>query len=141
MIDNQPAADISKHKTKKVPIHERSVRVGDFIVINGHRVNRTSLRQRFVEEGYQVHQTTHFLFFIREVEPKTILVHWFTPEDLHPNISHHLAVELKPFDIITSNQCLGELMTGIVGGTVFPDDVRRAWNYFGANTLQRLLIL
>ena len=32
-------------------------------------------------------------------------------------------------------------MTGIIGGTVFPDDVRRAWNYFGANTLQRLLTL
>ena len=31
-------------------------------------------------------------------------------------------------------------MTGIMGGTLFPDDVRRAWNYFGANTLQRLLI-
>lgn len=32
-------------------------------------------------------------------------------------------------------------MTGIVGGTLFTDDVRRAWNYFGANTLQRLLML
>jgi len=141
MIDNQPVANTPTHQSKKIPIHERSVRVGDVIVINGHGINRTSLKQRFVEEGYQVHQTAHFLFFTREAEPKTILVHWFTPQDFHTNIPHHLAVELKPFDIITSNQCLGELMTGIIGGTVFPDDVRRAWNYFGANTLQRLLIL
>ena len=31
-------------------------------------------------------------------------------------------------------------MTGIIGGAHFPGDVRRAWNYFGANTLQYLLI-
>jgi SAM-dependent methyltransferase len=141
MIDNQPITEAPAHPTRKIPIHERSVRVGDVIVVNGYRVNRTLLKQRFTEGGYQAHETPHFLLFTREAEPKTILVHWFRPEDFHTNISHQLAVELKPFDIITSNQLLGELMTGIVGGALFPDDVRRAWNYFGANTLQRLLIL
>jgi SAM-dependent methyltransferase len=111
------------------------------IVVNAYRVNRTLLKQRFAEGGDQTHETPHFLLFTREAEPKTILVHWFKPEDFHTNIPRHLVVELKPFGVITSNRHLGELMTGIVGGTLFPDDVRRAWNYFGANTLQRLLIL
>ena len=134
-------AGVAHPRTRKIPIDERSVRVGDVIVVNGYRVNRPSLIQRFAEGGYQAHETLHFLLFTREVEPKTILVHWFTPDDFHPNISHHLTEELRPFHIITSNQILGELMTGIVGGTLFPDDVRKAWNYFGANTLQRLLVL
>jgi hypothetical protein len=30
-------------------------------------------------------------------------------------------------------------MCGYCGGALFPGDVQRAWNYFGANTLQRLL--
>lgn len=129
------------HKKKQIPIHERSVRVGDVIVVNGCRVNLASLKHRFAEGGYQARETPHFLLFTRDEEPKIVLVHWFIPEDLHTNISHHLVEELKPFGLITSNQYLGELMTGIVGGTLYPDDVRRAWNYFGANTLQRLLTL
>lgn len=141
MIDNQPTTEAPAHPTRKIPIRERSVRVGDVIVVNAYRVNRTLLKQRFAEEGYQAHETPHFLLFTREAEPRTILVHWFRQEDFHTNIPRHLVVELKPFGIITSNRHLGELMTGIVGGTLFPDDVRRAWNYFGANTLQRLLIL
>ncbi len=141
MIDKQPIAEAPTHPTKKIPIQERSIRVGDMIVVNGYRANRTLLKQRFAEGGYQVHETAHFLLFTREAAPKTILVHWFKPEELHTNLSHHLVVELKPSGIITSNHSLGELMTGIIAGTLYPDDVRRAWNYFGANTLQRLLSL
>jgi SAM-dependent methyltransferase len=141
MIEKQPIAEAPAHHTRKIPIHERSVRVGDVIVVNGHGVNHTLLKQRFAEGNYHLHETKHFLLFTRAVEPKTILVHWFTPEELHTNLSHHLAEELKPCGMITSNQVLGELMTGIVAGTRYPDDVRRAWNYFGANTLQRLLTL
>jgi SAM-dependent methyltransferase len=141
MTSVQRDAEITHPRTRKIPIDERSVRVGDVIVVNGYRVNRLLLKQRFSEGGYQTHETPHFLLFTREAAPKTILVHQFTPEDFHTNIPRHLTVELKPFNIITSNQILGELMTGIVGGTLYPDDVRRAWNFFGANTLQRLLVL
>jgi SAM-dependent methyltransferase len=127
--------------TGSISIQERSVRVGDVIVVNGYRVKHARLERQFADAGYQVHETKHFLLFTRAEEPKLILVHWFAPEDLHTNLSHHLAEELKPLGVITSNQVLGELMTGIVGGTLYHDDVRRAWNYFGANTLQRLLLL
>jgi len=141
MIDHQPNAQTSMQQVRPIPIHERSVRVGDVIVVNGYRARRSSLKASFAEGGYQVHETKHFMLFIRVEEPKLILVHWFAPEDLHTNLSHHLAEELKPFGVIPSNQVLGELMTGIVGGTLYPDEVRRAWNYFGSNTLQRLLLL
>ena len=140
MIDNQPPQTATP-QARKIPIQDRSVRVGNVVVVNGYHVNRSLLKQRFAEGGFQVHETPHFLLFTRETEPKTVLVHWFAPEDLHTNIPRHLTVELKPFNIITSNQILGELMAGIVGGTLYSDDVRRAWNFFGANTLQRLLVL
>lgn len=141
MVEQQRKLHNTHRTTRKIPIQDRSVRVGDVIVVNAHGVNRALLKQRFTEGGYQVHETPHFLLFLREVEPKTILVHFFTPEAFHTNLSHHLVEELKPFGILTSNRVLGEFMTGIVGGTFYPDDVRRAWNYFGANTLQHLLIL
>ncbi|MGH2496938.1 MAG: methyltransferase domain-containing protein [Ktedonobacteraceae bacterium] len=140
MIDNQPVANAPAYQTKKIPIQERSVRVGEVIVVNGHGVNQTSLKQRFAEGGYQAQQTTHFLLFTREAEPKTILVHSFKPEEINSNIVHYLVQELKPFNIIPHSEQLGELLAGIIGGTVYPGDVRRAWNYFGANTLQRLLV-
>ncbi len=140
MIDNQPITEAPAHPTRKIPIHERSVRVGDVIVVNAYRVNRTLLKQRFAEGGYQAHETPHFLLFTREAEPKVILVHWFKPEEINSNIVHYLVQELKPSSIISSSERLGELLTGIIGGTVFAGDVQRAWNYFGANTLQRLLV-
>lgn len=101
--------------------------------------NHHLLKQRFAEGGYHLQETKHFLLFTRAEEPKIIQVHWFAPEEITTNIPGYLSEELKPFDVIHSNQQLGELFAGIVGGTLYPGDVRRAWNYFGANTLQRLL--
>lgn len=141
MPDKQSAAQTAVQQARTTSIQERSIRVGDVIVVNGYRVNRSALTARFAEGGYCVRETRHFLLFTRAEKPKLILVHWFAPEELHTNLSHYLAEELKPFDVITSNYVLGELMTGIVGGTLYPDDVRKAWNYFGANTLQHLLTL
>src|SRR5258708_10550738 len=140
MTKNQATINDADPKTRKVPIQERSVLVGDLIVVNGHDVNRALLKRRFAEGGYQAQETRHFLLFTRETAPKTTLVHLFATEEFNTNISHHLVQELKPCGIITSNQRLGELMTGILGGALCPGDVRRAWNYFGANTVQYFLI-
>lgn len=140
MTKNQTTINDANPKIKQVSIQERSILVGEMIVVNGHGVNLTLLKQRFVEGGYQIHETTHFLLFRRSEVPSTILVHWFLPEEINTNITHYLVQELKPFGIITRSEHLGELLAGIVGGTQFPGDDRRAWNYFGANTLQRLLV-
>ena len=107
--------------------------------MNGYRANRISLKGRFAEGGYQLHETKHFWLFTRAEEPQTILVHWFAPEEMTTNVPGYLAEELKPFGLVNSNHQLGEVFAGIVGGALFPNDVQRAWNYFGANTLQRLL--
>jgi Methyltransferase domain len=123
---------------KRVPIQERSIVVGNFIVINGYRVNLALLKQRFTEGGYQIHETPHFLLFLRDEAPGVIVVHWFAPDKMDADVKHYITRELKPYGILTQSQHYGEILSGIVG-SLFPDDVRRAWRYFGANTLQRFL--
>jgi SAM-dependent methyltransferase len=125
-------------QTEEIQMQERSVCVGDLLVMNGNGLNQRALKRRFLQSGYQIQETLHFFYCTREMAPSTILVHRFAPADLHTNISRHLVEEMRPFGCIPNSVRLGEFMTGIVG-TAFPGDVRRAWNYFGANTLQRLL--
>lgn len=138
-MPEQPATlHDADRKTRKISIQERAIPVGDFIVVNGYRTNRDALKQRFSVGGYQVHETTHFLLFIRAEEPRTILVHWFAPEEMNADVKHYLTQELKPFRVITHMHQFGELLAGIVG-SLFPDDVQRSWRYFGSNTLQRFL--
>ncbi len=93
MIDPPPHVQTSVQQVRTTPIQERSVRVGDVIVVNGYRVNLSSLIARFAEGGYQVHETQHCQLFIRAEVPKLILVHWFAPEDLHTNLSHSSRTE------------------------------------------------
>ena len=130
-----PSGEVSQ---VQVPIQERVIRVGNFLVINAYRANRTLLKQRFTDGGYQIHETPHFLLFLRSEAPGIIIVHWFAPEEMHADLKHYVVQELKPFGIITQSQHFGELVSGIVG-SLFPDDVRRSWRYFGENTLQRFL--
>jgi SAM-dependent methyltransferase len=124
--------------SRKTPIQERSLVVGNFVVINGYRVNLASLKRRFTEGGYQAHETPHFLLFLRNAAPGVIVVHWFAPDKMDADVKHYITRELKPYGILTQSQNYGEILSGIVG-SLYPDDVRRAWRYFGANTLQRFL--
>lgn len=139
MTENQPALHTSSPQHKRVSIQERSVLVEDIIVVNGHGANLALLKQRFAEGGYQVQETPHFLLFTRSEAPTTVLVHLFASEELHADIKHFVTLELKPSGILNSSQRFGEVLAGIVG-SFFPTDVRRAWSYFGANTLQRFLM-
>jgi Methyltransferase domain len=132
------AGDASQRTLKQVPIQEKSIVVGNFIIVNGYRVSLSSLKKRFVEGGYQVHETPHFLLLLRDEAPSVIVVHWFAPEEIDADVKHYLTQELKPYGIITQSRYYGEILGGIVS-SLFPDDVRRAWRYFGANTLQRFL--
>lgn len=130
---------LDSFQMEEIQMLERAVPVGDIFVMNGAGLNQRALKRRLLQSGYQVQETPHFFYCTREKAPATILVHWFAPDDLHTNISRHLVEEMKPFGCIPNSARLGEFMTGIVG-TTFPENVRRAWNYFGANTLQRLLL-
>ena len=139
MTGNQAIFNSSNPRHKSVSIQERSVLVGDIIVVNGHGANLTLLKQRFAEGGYQIQEKPHFVLFTRSEAPTTVLVHLFAQEELHADIKHFVTLELKPSGILNSSQRFGEVLAGIVG-SFFPTDVRRAWSYFGANTLQRFLI-
>src|SRR5579884_1784865 len=134
MIDHQPVAATAARRSRKVPIQERSVLVGDIVIVNGYGVNRLRLQQRFSEGGYAVQETPHFLLFTREEAPSTILVHWFGPEQLDADMKHYVALELEPLGLLRSSYRYGEILAGIVG-SFYPQDIRRAWKYFGANTL------
>lgn len=47
MIDNQSAWHTPAHQPKKIPIYERSVRVGDVVVINAHRAKPSPAQAAF----------------------------------------------------------------------------------------------
>ena len=139
MTENQATINATHHKTKKVSIQERSVLVEDMIVVNGHGVNRILLKQRFAEGGYQVQETAHFMLFTRSEVPKTILVHWFAPEEMNADIKHYVVYELQPLGLITQSSDFGKVLSGVVG-SFFPKDAHFAWHEFGAKTLQRFLL-
>lgn len=124
---------------KGIPIQDRSVLVGDIIVVNAYRVNRAALKRQFTQGGYQVQETSHFLLFTRLISPTTILVHWFSPEEMNADIKHYLIYELKPLGLLTQSHHFGAILSGIVG-SFFPDNARAAWHGFGANTLRRFLL-
>lgn len=131
---------LDSFQMEEIQMPERSVPVGDVWVMNGNGLNQRALKRRLLQSGYQVQETPHFFYCTREKEPSAILVHWYALADLHSSIVSHLVEEMRPFGRVPNSARLGELMTGIVG-TLFPENVRRGWNYFGANTLQRLIAL
>jgi SAM-dependent methyltransferase len=139
MTENQATINDANPQTKKVPIQERSVLVGDMIVVNGHGVNRTLLKQRFAEGGYLVQETPHFLLFTRSEAPTTILVHRFTPEEMNADIKHYVVYELQPLGLIQQSSDFGAIFSGVIG-SFFPKDAHFAWHEFGAKTLQRFLL-
>ena len=139
MSENQLSVDDERVQRKKVSIQERSVSIGDIIFVNGYGASLSLLKQRFAQGGYTSCETSHFLLFTRSTVPTTILVHWFDPEQIDADMKHHVMHELKPLGLVPDAQRFGEILAGIVS-SFFPQDVRRAWRYFGANTVQRFLV-
>ena len=128
--------EISQANPKKISSRERTIVVGDVIGINGYRVNRTALKQRFAEGGYQSQETPHFLLFTRSEPPTTVVVHWFAPDALDANLGDHVIQELKPLGILAQAQDFSDVF-GAVVGSLYPHDVQRAWHLYGTNTLRR----
>lgn len=134
---NQTASTPITHTTqqKRIPIQERSCKVNDVIGINGYRVKRDLLKYRFVEGGFALHETPHFLICTREDNP-TIIVHWFAPLAIDAELGHYFLEELKPLGLIEHPQRFGDVFCAIIG-SLFPHDLDQAWHLFGSNTLQR----
>jgi len=122
---------------RKVRIQERSFTMGNIVGVNAYRVNRALLKQRFVQEGgYQLHETEHFLLFTRDQAPKTVLVHWFAPEEIDANIGDTFLAELKAPGLLQNEHHFGDVF-GAVVFSLFPSDPMQGMSIYGKNTLRR----
>src|SRR5438067_1596824 len=122
---------------KRVSIKERAFTVGGVIGINGYRVNKVALKQRFAEGGgYQVDETPHFLLFTRVQAPKTVIVHWFAPEEIDADIGQYFLQELKPLGLFEQGHSFGDLFAAIVF-SLSPYDIQKTLHLYATNTLQR----
>ncbi len=142
MSESQTTITTAHPTPKRVSIQERSLLVGDIIAVNGYRVYREALKQRFAEGGYQVKETPHFLLFTRREVPRTVIVHWFAPEEIDADLGDYMMRELKPLGLLTQPEHFSDVFGAIVG-SLSPDDVQRAWHIYGTNTLRtyhRLLL-
>src|SRR6266581_9752353 len=93
MTEQQPASEQTHRAPRKISIQDRSVRVGEMVVVNGYQVNHTALKQRFAEGGYERQETSHFLLFTRKAAPSTLLVHWFAPDTPYERIHQAITDE------------------------------------------------
>lgn len=101
-------------KTRKIPIQDRTVLVGDLVIVNGHRINHHSLKRQFARGGYHVQETPHFLLFTRQTAPSPIVVHWFTPETPASEIEQYMDHELHLLDGIQQSVDHRTLLKGIL---------------------------
>src|SRR5262245_48813723 len=114
MTQDQSPSPATSLKTRKISFQERSVHIGEFVVVNGYRVNLTLLKQRCAEGGYQLDETAHFLLFTRTPAPSTLLVHRFAPDAMNAAIGDYLLQELKPLGVLTTEQQFGDLFGAVV---------------------------
>ncbi|MGB8343548.1 MAG: class I SAM-dependent methyltransferase [Ktedonobacteraceae bacterium] len=133
MSDSQTSA---RNKPRQVPIQERAISVGNVVGVNGYRVNLASLKQRFGEDGYQLHETPHFLLFRREQTPSTVVIHWFPPEAIDTDIEYYFMQELQQSGILVKPQDYTDIFTVVVG-SLFPHDAQKAFYLYATNTLRR----
>ncbi len=100
---------------KKISIRERSILVGDIIAVNGYRVNRGVLKQCFAEGGYQAQETPHFLLLTRSELPRTVIVHWFAPQEIDADLGDYVIQELKPLGLLTQPRHFSDAFGALVG--------------------------
>ena len=119
---------------QKVPFRERAFATGEFIGVNGYRVNHAAFAQLISENGYHIHETPHFMICTQTHHP-TILVHRFAPEEIDADLGRYFMQELKPVGLLARPQAYGDIFAAVVG-SLSPTDPQRAWHLFGTNTLQ-----
>ena len=123
-------------KIRKVSLQERAFTIGDFIGVNGYRVNRTALKNYLADVGYQVCETPHFLIGQHPTLPKKLVVHWFAPEEIDVTLGSYFLSELKPLGILSHPNHFSDLF-GVIMFSLFPHDIQRAQHLFATNTLRK----
>jgi len=122
-------------RTRKIAFRERAFVAGNFIGVNGYRVNQTALAQLISGNGYHINETPHFMICTQTHSP-TILVHRFASEEIDADLGRYFMQELKPLGLLAQPQNYGDIFAVVVG-SLSPADPQRAWHLFGTNTLQR----
>ncbi len=129
--------EASKLNVKRVSLQERTLPVGNVVGINGYRVNKATLRKSIEDEGYVIHETTHFFVVMRSVYPSVIVLHWFAPAEIDARIGDFILDELKPLGALTDVEDFDAIFGAIVGSLV-PHDTQQAWSLYTTNTFQQL---
>ncbi|WP_069804650.1 class I SAM-dependent methyltransferase [Thermogemmatispora onikobensis] len=133
---NEPAASGEQRRRVPVPVRERALRVGDLIVIDGHRTRRQAVAERLQVGGYRLQHTAHFLMAERAEEPRRLLVHFFAPQELDADLGAWFLEELRPAGWLATSADLAHLFAGVIGSCT-PRDPALAWRRYGENTLWR----
>jgi hypothetical protein len=97
-------------RKRAVSIRERSVQVGDLIVVNGARAKVGVLKERFAEGGYQARETPHGVLFTRDEPPHCILVHRLFPDALTQESARQLVRDSRYFGhLLRSKSATGQV--------------------------------
>lgn len=121
---------------KRVRFEERAYALGDFVGVNGYRVNLAAFQRLMVEGGYAVEETGHFLVGRRANGP-VVLVHWFAPEEIDSDLGRFFMQELRPRGIVTKPEDFGIAFAAVIS-SLFPREPERGWHLYSTNTLRRL---
>ena len=121
--------------SKKVSLHKRMFKMGNFVGVNAYRLSRAALKHHYAESGYQIAATPHFLVCSHPEAP-TMVIHWFAPKAIDANLGHYFTEELKPFGFLEHPQSFGDVY-GAVVMSLSPQKPYSAWHLFGINSLQR----
>ena len=133
----QSQSSLHRVGPRSVPIQERIHFTENFVGLNGYRVNRALLKQRFIEEGgYQCHETSHFLLFTHTQTSMILIMHWFAPEEIDNELGGYFIQELKPLGVVTTPKHFDEIFAAVVC-SLFPGDAQRALHWYTTNTLRR----
>ena len=115
-----------KSSPKKVSLHNRMFKMGNFVGVNAYRLSRAALKHHYTESGYQIATTPHFLVCSRPEAP-TMVIHWFAPKAIDANLGHYFTEELKPFGFLEHPQNFGDVY-GAVVMSLSPQKPYSAWH-------------
>ena len=123
-------------KSRSVSLQERAFTMGEFIGINGYRINHTVLKNYFAKIGYSTHETPHFLIGQHSKLSKKLVIHRFAPDEIDATLGSYLLDELKPLGILSQPQQFSDLF-GVILFSLFPHDIQKAQHLFAMNTFKR----
>ncbi len=133
MTDPQPTESRGRPGKRRV----QAVVVENFKVISQPGSTYEKTRAHLMGQGWQIHETEHFLFARAPSTASILLVHRFSAQEIDNSLGEYLVQELAPYGLLPGEGAFGAAMRGVVA-SICPGDPVAAWGFFSLNTLQRL---